>query len=121
MSLLLHVMWTVMYKNNGIGLAAPQLGELHRVIVIDAGGFKQSIINPVITRRYGGKVTSKNEGCLSYPGKKRTIVRDKQIAVKGFDQNWKSIKFKLKGLAAIAVQHEVDHLDGITIMSESHD
>ncbi len=111
---LIHLMWSVMYENKGIGLAAPQIGDSVRVIVVDANGFKQEIINPVIVKRYGGKHRAR-EGCLSYPGASVLVVRDKQIIVEGFDQDWKPIRRKLKGLAARCVQHEVDHLDGITI------
>jgi peptide deformylase len=114
MSLLIHAMWTVMYKNKGIGLAAPQLGESKRVIVMDAGGLKIAIINPVITARKLGKVKS-IEGCLSYPGEKVTVSRDKMVVVEGFDQYWKPLKFKLRGIAAMCVQHEIDHLNGVTI------
>ncbi len=121
LSLLLHTMWIVKHKNNGIGLAAPQLGESKRVIIIDVNGLMLSIANPVITKRYGGKSTGR-EGCLSFPGVRSLMVRDKQIIVEGFDATtWEPIKRKLKGLAAICVQHEVDHLDGVTIMGKCDD
>jgi len=113
-TLLIIEMWELMYRHRGIGLAANQVGELQRVIVLHVGSFKQAIINPIITRQYGGKATSK-EGCLSYPALCVPMVRDRQIIVEGFDQNWKPIKRKLKGLAAYCVQHEIDHLNGITI------
>ncbi len=113
----LGLMWNVMYNRHGIGLAANQVqfpASGLRLIVVHAGGFKQAFINPVITKRYGGKFTHR-EGCLSFPGVHVLVVRDKQIIVEGFDENWKAIKRKLKGIAAYTVQHEVDHLDGITI------
>ena len=113
-SWLIDDMWASMYKYRGIGLAANQIGELHRVIVVHANGLKMGIINPAITKRYGGKVSSK-EGCLSFPMRQVPMIRDKQIVVEGFDESWNPIKRKLKGLAAYCVQHEVDHLDGITI------
>lgn len=113
-SLLLHVMWCEMYDSKGIGLAAPQMGESVRVIIIDAGGLKTEILNPVITQRKLGKVRS-TEGCLSYPGAKVTVLRDKMIVVEGFDMSWRPIKFKLRGIAAMCVQHEIDHLNGVTI------
>ena len=84
-----------------------------RVILVSADRFGKAIINPVITKRSCGKVRS-IEGCLSFPGKKVTIKRDKQITVEGFDVKWKPIKQKLRGLAAMCVQHEIDHLNGIT-------
>ena len=110
-----NLMFEVMYGNKGIGLAAVQIGELKRMIVLHVNGLKMCIVNPVITKRYGGKGTSK-EGCLSYPGLLVSKIRDKQIIVEGYDESWNPIKRKLKGLAAYCVQHEVDHLDGITII-----
>lgn len=112
---LIEQMRTVMRRCGGIGLAANQLGCSRRVIVVRAGGFKQAIINPVITRSYGGKNTQR-EGCLSFGTDTALMVRDKQIVVEGFDENWKPVKFKLKKIAARCVQHEVDHLNGITIL-----
>lgn len=110
------LMWQAMYQGKGCGLAANQIGEDRRIIVIHANGFKQVIVNPVITKSYGGRVISK-EGCLSFPGVTAKVMRHKQIIVEGFDQDWKPVKRKLKGLAAYCVQHEVDHLNGKTIVS----
>lgn len=111
---LIHTMFLTMRAYNGIGLAANQVGELKRIIVIGNGGFQQAIVNPVISKRYGKKGVSR-EGCLSYPGKVVKIKRYKHIIVEGFDQDWQPIRFKLKGVNAYTVQHEVDHLNGITI------
>lgn len=111
---LVNEMWRLMFEHRGIGLAANQVGELKRLIVVSVGGFRQEIINPVITKRYGGRNTSR-EGCLSFPGAQITKVRDNQIIVEGFDRKWSPIRRKLKGLAARCVQHEVDHLDGKNI------
>lgn len=102
----------------GVGLAANQVGETKRIIMIDNGGFKAVILNPVITRRYGGQVNSK-EGCLSFPGKLALVVRHKQITVEGYDTDWIPVAFKLKGVNAIVVQHEVDHLDGISCVERA--
>lgn len=113
-SALINDMWRLMYEHKGIGLAANQVGELRRVIVVHAKGFKQAFINPVIVRRYGGR-KAEREGCLSFPGATVTKVREVQIIVEGFDQDWNPIRRKLKGLAARCVQHEVDHLDGKNI------
>jgi len=98
-----------------VGLAANQVGILKRIIVVDTGqGFKQAFINPIIVKEYGGKNTQK-EGCLSYIGLQKSIVRSKQIIVVGKTHEGVDIKRKLKGFAARIVQHEVDHLNGITI------
>ena len=98
----------------GLGLAANQVGSLDRVIVINTRNMQQAIINPVITKKYSH--TGKNkEGCLSYPNlfisRRRTI----RIIVEGYDENWKPVKLKLKKLESFVVQHEIDHLNGITI------
>ncbi len=111
---IVYSMWEIMYANKGIGLAAPQVGIDMRIFVMHANGLKQAFINPVITKFYGGKITSK-EGCLSYPGIEVNMIRSKQIIIEGFTPDWKPIKRKLKGLAAYCAQHEVDHLNGITI------
>jgi len=111
---LLDSMWATMYGQKGIGLAAPQIGETKRAIVMHVNGLKLELINPVITKMYGGKTTSK-EGCLSYPNKRVSMLRYKQVVIEGYDRNWVWKKRKLKGLAAMCAQHEVDHLNGITI------
>ncbi len=112
---LISAMFLTMRKNNGVGLAANQVGELKRVIVIGIDGFQQEFINPVITKRYGNKGKSV-EGCLSFPGQVVKMKRYKRIIVEGFDRDWQPIKRKLKGFTAYCVQHEVDHLNGITIV-----
>lgn len=114
LSTLITIMWSLMYQHQGIGLAANQVGVLKRVIVVHADNFKQCIINPEIIKEYGGRHTGK-EGCLSFPGQQATRARSKQIIVKGFDENWKPIKRKLRGLTARCILHEIDHLNGITI------
>lgn len=114
---LVDAMWMLMLMNihNGIGLAANQLGITKRIIVVNVNGFKQEFINPVIVKRYGGQTTSR-EKCLSFPGISRPMIRHKQIIVEGFDRNWKPVRRKLKDLAAYCVQHEIDHLNGVTII-----
>lgn len=111
---LIDALWEIMYQKRGIGLAAPQIGSPLRIFVMDANGFKQAWINPVITKFYGGKGTSR-EGCLSYPGLIVPMVRSNQIIIQGFTPAWKPIKRKLKGVAAYCAQHEMDHLNGLTI------
>ncbi|MBU2635436.1 peptide deformylase [Patescibacteria group bacterium] len=104
-----------MAKGQGIGLAAPQVGVLRRVIVIH-GDFKGQrilgLINPKITKMSKEKEKDM-EGCLSFPGIFLEIKRAKEIKVKGLDINGKKIRLKAKGLLARVFQHEIDHLDGI--------
>ena len=104
-----------MAKGRGIGLAAPQVGVLKRVIVVH-GDFKgQRILglaNPKITKKSKEKEKD-TEGCLSFPGTFLEIKRAKEVEVKGLDINGKRIRLKAKGLLARVLQHEIDHLDGI--------
>lgn len=103
-----------MQHHHGVGIAANQVGELKRIIIISNGGFNQEIINPVIVKRFGRKRFA-NEGCLSYPGKVVKMKRYSNVIVEGFNWNWEPVRRKLKGINAHIVQHEVDHLNGITI------
>lgn len=107
-------MQAVMKMYGGIGLAANQIGSNKRVIVVHCNGFREVFVNPVITKKYGGTTTSK-EGCLSFPAKQVVLSRHKQIIVEGVTHSGRPLKRKLKGMPAIVVQHEVDHLDGITM------
>lgn len=100
----------IMIKHKGIGLAANQVGILERLIIVGV----LEIINPRITKTSSQTFTSV-EGCLSVPGKRYKIKRHKIVTVEGFDRNWNPLKHKLRGLDAACVQHEIDHLDGITI------
>ncbi len=104
-----------MYAAPGVGLAAPQVGILQRIIVLDidhdhpgARAFK--LINPVITRAEGEIVWE--EGCLSVVDFTAEVRRSAQIEVVAFDENQKEIKIAAEGLLAVALQHEIDHLDG---------
>lgn len=112
-------MISTMNHYKGVGIAANQVGCLLRIIVIKIGGNVQVLINPVIKKRKLGKMRSR-EGCLSFPdtmirGHQVTISRDKMIIVEGFNQYWKRVNLKLRGLDSACVQHEIDHLNGITI------
>ncbi len=111
---LLDGMWDCMRKNNGCGLAANQVGYAKRVFVMDAGGCCLEIINPVITKRFGGR-KRKKECCLSYPGKEKFVSRYDRIVIEGFDREFNPIKKKLDKLAARCAQHELDHLNGVTL------
>ena len=120
---LYRAMFDLMITSKGIGLAAPQVGIPKRLIVFLRGQVPYTIINPVITKRKLGKMRS-IEGCLSFPetlgeqGKQVKVSRDKQITVEGFNQYWKPIRLKLRGLDSCVIQHEIDHLDGITIIKK---
>jgi peptide deformylase len=126
---LVNDMFETMYGENGIGLAAPQVGELIRLLVIDIrprenGRYKLddmtdlekavkypiAIFNPEITKKTGK--TTYDEGCLSVPTFFETVERAQYIEVEGLDADGKKLVIKTDGLLAICMQHEMDHLEG---------
>ena len=105
-------MLETMHAAPGVGLAAPQVGVLLRVIVIGMPEDEDvAIINPQIIRRTGERLV--NEGCLSIPGYVGEIKRAESVRVKGRDQNGKEIRIKADELLAQALEHEIDHLNGV--------
>lgn len=112
-------MLDTMYKNDGIGLAAPQVGILKRLIVIDIGEGPKVFINPVITKS-SGKQTCE-EGCLSFPNTFGNVDRPETITVEAFDLDGNKIKVKAKELEAVCLCHEIDHLDGIVFLDKAYD
>ena len=104
-----------MYAAPGIGLAAPQVGVSQRIVVLDIdheNPQKQiyKLINPVITRAEGEVIWE--EGCLSVVDFTAEVRRASQVEVRRFDENEKEMKIEAEGLLAVALQHEIDHLDG---------
>lgn len=108
---LLSDMRETMTANNGVGLAAPQVGKSIRAFVIDTPQATRSFVNPVIIKRFGNNVT-KEEGCLSIPGAKIAMTRPSKVKVQYRDENWVLRNETFEGLAARAIQHEFDHLEG---------
>ena len=94
----------------GIGLAAPQVGELLRIIIADIGEGLHAIINPKIVKKSGKQMFI--EGCLSLPGIEGPVERASNITVKGINLSGKQIQVEAEGLLATVFQHEIDHLDG---------
>ena len=94
----------------GIGLAAPQVGELIRVIIADIGDGLHVLINPKIAKKSGTQTFI--EGCLSLPGIEAPVVRANKVLVKAMDINGKRIQVEAQDLLATVFQHEIDHLDG---------
>ncbi len=104
-----------MGKGQGVGLAAPQVGVLKRIIVVQTdlkGQRILALINPKVINKSREKEKGE-EGCLSFPGIFLEIKRSKQVEIKALDINGKEIKFKAQGFLARVFQHEIDHLDGI--------
>ena len=108
-----------MYKFDGVGLAAPQVGILKRLIVIDPGTGPKVLINPVITKS-SGKQTCE-EGCLSFPNMFGNVDRPANVTVEAYDIDGKKIKTKAKELEAVILCHEIDHLDGILFIDKAYD
>lgn len=109
---LLDDMTDTMIEANGVGLAAPQVGILRKVVVIDLGeedGILE-LINPVITSTEGSYTDV--EGCLSVPGKAGEVERPEKATVRAFDRNGVEFEFTGEGLYARCICHECDHLDG---------
>jgi peptide deformylase len=105
-------MTETMWHQIGIGLAAPQVGLPHRILVMDDGqGGAQALINPEIESRSG--TIREEEGCLSLPGVFGVVERSKTITVRAMDADGKPVSFEAAGLKARIVQHELDHLDGV--------
>lgn len=108
---LLDDMADTMYDANGVGLAAPQVGILKRIAVIDVGDGIIELINPVITERSDEKQCGV-EGCLSAPGRYGEVERPAKVTVKAIDRNGEEFEVVGEGLLAVALCHEIDHLDG---------
>lgn len=114
----------VMYEDDGIGLAAPQVGLNKRFIVIgkNASPAKEDLVlvNPKITFS-SSRTDTAEEGCLSLPGEFADVSRPSKIRFKALDENGEKVEFKAKGLFARVVQHEIDHLDGILFTDRVND
>ncbi len=125
-------MLQTMYRFKGIGLAAPQVGKLVKLIVVDTKwpyqdtekykftelekeiGSPIVLFNPQVTSKQGSTVMS--EGCLSVPGYFEDVQRSAIIEVKGLDLQENEVVYKVDGLTAVCLQHEIDHLDGLTFI-----
>ena len=119
LGVLIDDMLETLYKENGVGLAAVQVGVLKRVVVIDVGEGPMELVNPEITLTEGEQ--REQEGCLSLPGKWGVTVRPMKVQVKAQDRNGKWQVFTGEGLKARAFCHELDHLDGILFTSHVED
>lgn len=111
---LIEDMLDTMYEASGVGLAAPQVGILKRIVTIDIspdGDQPIVLINPVIIETSGEQTG--DEGCLSVPGKTGVVTRPNYAKVKAFDENMEEVIVEGEELLARALCHEIDHLDGI--------
>jgi peptide deformylase len=104
-----------MYKNKGIGLAAPQIGLLSRIIVVDLGEGLKTLINPEMVEGEGESILE--EGCLSLPNIEVPIKRKDKVFIRGWDLDGKEVNLELMGFPGRVYQHEIDHLSGILIIN----
>ena len=103
-------MLDTMYEAMGVGLAAPQVGILKRIVVIDVGDGPIILINPEIIEKSGEQTG--DEGCLSVPGMSGQVTRPDHVKVKALNEDMEEVVYEGEGLLARAFCHELDHLDG---------
>ncbi len=109
-----------MKKENGIGIAAPQVGIHERVIIVEMNGKPTAFINPELSDK-SFKLIESEEGCLSVPGQWGLVKRHRSVTVKALDAHGVPVSFKANGLIAIIFQHEIDHLDGILFIDRAEE
>jgi len=120
LQVLIEDMLDTMYEANGVGLAAPQVGILKQVVVIDVSEDSDSpiiLINPEIIETDGEQTGE--EGCLSVPGKSGVVTRPNYVKVKALDENMEEVIYEGTELLARAFCHEIDHLHGIVYVSKA--
>ena len=108
--ILINDMLDTMYEAMGVGLAAPQVGILKRIVVIDIGEGPIVLINPEIIEKAGEQTGE--EGCLSVPGKSGLVTRPNYVKVRAYDEDMEEVEYEGEGLLARAFCHEIDHLSG---------
>lgn len=113
---LVNDMLDTMYEANGVGLAAPQVGVSERIIVLDVGEGPIVLINPTITVAEGEEIDV--EGCLSVPERWVYVKRSAEVLVTGLNEKGKNVRIQGDGLLGRALQHEIDHLDGILMVTK---
>ena len=107
-----------MHDAPGVGLAAPQVGVLQRLLVYDVDDDPQVLVNPVLDE-YSDEIEESDEGCLSVPGVTMPVERPVSVRVRGFDATGEPVEFRAEGFEARVIQHENDHLDGVLIVDRT--
>ncbi len=118
---LVRDMFETMYASNGIGLAAPQIGVGKRVIVVDVSPVDEearpiALVNPEIEGKQGW--IEGTEGCLSIPGIEGQVMRHESVVVRGRNENGEPVTVEARGILSRALQHEIDHLEGILFIDK---
>ncbi len=113
---LLQDMVDTMYFSSGVGLAAPQIGVLKRVVIVDVGDGLIKLVNPVIVETVGEQLDS--EGCLSIPGRYGMVKRPEIVVVQALNEHGEFVEITGTGLTARAFCHEIDHLEGILFIDK---
>ncbi len=108
----------VMHEAPGVGLAAPQVGVLQRLLVYDIDDDPRALVNPVLSE-VSDEIEEADEGCLSVPGVTMPVERAVRLRVQGFDASGEPVDFHAEGLEARVIQHETDHLDGVLIVDRT--
>ena len=116
LAVLLDDMAETMYEADGVGLAAPQVGTLKRVVVIDVGEGIIELVNPEIVSTEGEVTVI--EGCLSVPGRSGKVVRPEKATVRGLNRDGEEVEITGEGMLAVCLCHEIDHLDGIVYVDK---
>ena len=114
---LLEDMAETMKDGEGVGLAAPQVGVLRRCVVIDVGEGLHELVNPVFLTQEGDQAGS--EGCLSIPGEYGIVHRPQKVSVRYQDRYGKPHELEAQDFLAVAVCHELDHLDGVLFIDKA--
>jgi peptide deformylase len=113
---LLKDMQDTMYAADGVGLAAPQVGILKRIAVVDVGQGPINLINPEIIQTEGEYLDE--EGCLSIPGEQGKVLRPEKVKVRALNEKGEEFELEGEGLLARALCHEIDHLDGVLFVDK---
>lgn len=112
---------TLKQTDDGVGIAAPQVGVLKRVVIVDLseedGPGPYKLINPVIVKQSGEQIC--REGCLSVPGKLGDVVRPKKVTVEALNEKGEKIVIKAEDILAVVLSHEIDHLNGILFVDRA--
>jgi peptide deformylase len=109
---LVHDLAETMRKENGCGIAAPQVGIHERIIIVDSDNGPRAYVNPeIVSRSFRTRVSE--EGCLSVPGVWGMVKRNRSVRVDAFDEEGQKVSVEADGLQSVIFQHEIDHLDGI--------